>query len=70
MGQPDYVHSLSEDIAAIEESTEIEVELTAAKTVDDVRACLERHRSFYLAMSSVERGVFNDRIKELFARLP
>jgi hypothetical protein len=70
MSAPDYVRDLSRAISAIEESTEIERELDRARTADDVRGVLQRHRQFYLEMSPTMRGELNTKVKELFARLP
>jgi hypothetical protein len=70
MSQPAYVHELSRAMSAIEESTEIETELNQARTANDVRDVLRRHRQFYLSMPQTVRAGFNDRIKQLFVRLP
>jgi hypothetical protein len=70
MSLPGYIHELSQDISAIEESTEIANELSAARTANDVRNVLQRHRQFYLGMSQTVRAGFNDQIKQLFLKLP
>jgi hypothetical protein len=70
MSLPGYIHELSHAMSAIEESTEIENELNAAQTANDVRRVLQAHRQFYLSMSQTVRAGFNDRIKQLFVRLP
>jgi hypothetical protein len=70
MSIPSYVRELSQDISAIEESTEIENQLNAARTANDVRRVLQAHRQFYLAMSQTERATLNNKVKELFVRLP
>jgi hypothetical protein len=68
--QPDYVRELSADISAIEESTQVQNKLNAARTVGDVRQVLEAHRQYYLAMEFATREAFNNRIKKLFEALP
>jgi len=70
MSLPGYIHDLSRAMSAIEESTEIENELNAARTANDVRRVLQAHRQFYLAMSQVQRAELNYKVKELFGRLP
>jgi hypothetical protein len=70
MSQPDYVRTLSRDLELIEESTEIEKELAAVTTANEVRNTLQRHRQFYLGMSMPARAEFNTRVKDLFAKLP
>jgi hypothetical protein len=70
MSLPGYIHELSQDISAIEESTEIENELSQARTANDVRRVLQNHRQFYLSMSQTVRAGFNDHIKQLFLKLP
>jgi hypothetical protein len=70
MSLPGYIHELSRAMSAIEESTEIESELNAARTANDVREVLHRHRQFYLGMSMPVRAEFNNRVKGLFAKLP
>jgi hypothetical protein len=70
VAQPHYIRTLSDDITTLEESTEIANELRDARTVADVRACLEKHRAYYLAMEFATRAEFNNRIKRLFEELP
>jgi hypothetical protein len=70
MAQPDYVVLLSRDLELTEECLQITRELNKASTVQDVRDILEAHRKFYLAMTPVVRGSFNDHVKHLFTTLP
>jgi hypothetical protein len=70
VAQPFYVTELSNDIAAIEESTQVAAELKNARNVADVRACLARHRQYYLSMEFATRAAFNEKIKKLFEALP
>jgi hypothetical protein len=70
MSVPDYVRDLSRAMSAIEESTEIENELAAARTANDVRRTLQAHRQFYMEMSQTQRAMLNVKVKELFAKLP
>jgi hypothetical protein len=70
VAQPDYIRTLSDDLSAIEESTQVANELRDARSVADVRACLERHRAYYLSMELATRAVFNEKIKRLFEVLP
>jgi hypothetical protein len=70
VAQPDYVVLLSRDLELTEECLQITRELNKASTVQDVRDILEAHRTFYLAMTPVVRGVFNDHVKHLFTTLP
>jgi hypothetical protein len=70
VAQPDYIRALSDDLTTIEESTQVANELRDARSVADVRACLEKHRAYYLAMEFATRAAFNAKIKRLFEDLP